>query len=61
MSLYLYKSLFQNVEYTKIKKNKEDIYLYNFKKFEKIKQICEKIDFNSYQNYLSESGIDCFN
>ena len=58
-TLYLYKGLFQNVEYTKVRKNRDEIFLYNFKG-DKIKQICEKIDFNSYKNYLSDSGIDCF-
>ena len=58
-TLYLYKSLFQNIEYTKVIKNRDEIFLYNFKG-DKIKQICEKIDFDSYKNYLSDSGIDCF-
>ena len=62
LTLYLYKSLFQNVEYTKVvKNNREEIVIYNFNKSERIKQICEKIDFNSYRNYLSSSGIDCWN
>ena len=62
MTLYLYKSLFQNVEYTKVvKNNREEIVIYNFNKSERIKQICEKIDFNSYRNYLTSSGIDCWN
>ena len=30
-------------------------------KNEKIKRICEKIDFNSYRDYLLNSGIDCWN
>ena len=61
VALYLYKSLLQNIEYTKVKKNREQIFLFNFKKDKKIKQICEKINFNSYRNYLSNSGIDCWN
>ena len=59
VTLYLYNGLFQNVNYTKIRNKKDEIFLYNFKG-EKIKQICEKIDFDSYRNYLSDSGIDCF-
>ena len=61
MTLYLYKNLFQNVKYKKVKKNREETFLYNFKKGKKIKQICEKINFNSYRNYLSNSGINCWN
>ena len=61
VTLYLYKRLFQNVKYTKIKKNRDTIFLYNFKNKDKIKQICEKIDFDSYRNYLSDTGIDCWN
>ena len=61
VTLYLYNSLFQNIEYTKVTKNKDEIFLYNFKQKDKIKQICEKIDFDSYRNFLSDSGIDCFN
>ena len=61
VTLYLYNSLFQNIEYTKVTKNKDEIFLYNFKQKDKIKQISEKIDFDSYRNFLSDSGIDCFN
>ena len=61
VTLYLYKSLFQNSEYKKIQKKREEIFLYNFKNNEKIKRICKKINFNSYRNYLLNSGIDCWN
>ena len=61
VTLFLYKRLFQNVKYTKIKKNRDKIFLYNFKHKDKIKQICQKIDFDSYRNYLSDTGIDCWN
>ena len=61
VTLYLYKRLFQNVKYTKIKNNRDKIFLYYFKHKDKIKQICEKIDFDSYRNYLSDTGIDCWN
>jgi hypothetical protein len=60
VSLYLYKSLFQNIKYTKIKKNRTDIFLYNFKDGEKVQQICEKIDFDSYRTYLANAGVDCW-
>ena len=59
-SLYLYKSLFQNIKYTKIIKNREEIFLYNFNDREKVQQICEKINFDSYRTYLANSGIDCW-
>ena len=39
---------------------KDKIFLYNFKHKNKIKQICEKIDFDSYRNYLYDAGIDCW-
>ena len=60
VSLYLYKSLFQNIQYTKIQKNREEIFLYNFKDEEKVQQICGKINFDSYRTYLANSGIDCW-
>ena len=60
VALYLYKSLFQNVKYNKIKKNREEIFLYNFKEENKVKQICEKINFNSYKDYLKNANIDCW-
>ena len=59
-SLYLYKSLFQNIKYTKIQKNREEIFLYHFKDGDKVQQICEKINFDSYRTYLTYSGIDCW-
>ena len=60
VTLYLYKSLFQNVKYTKIEKNREEIFLYNFKDEKKVKQICEKINFNSYRSYLENADVDCW-
>ena len=60
LTLYLYKSLFQNVEYTKVQKTREEIFLYNFKDEKKIKQICEKIDFDSYRSYLENANVDCW-
>ena len=60
LTLYLYKTLFQNVEYTKVQKTRDEIFLYNFKDKEKVRQICEKIDFNSYRNYFENSDVDCW-
>ena len=59
-TLYLYKTLFQTANYSRITKNREEIYLYNFNKEETIKTICNLIDFNSYQDYNKETGIDCW-
>ena len=59
-ALYLYKSLFQKVKYTKLQKTREEILLYHFKDEEKVKQICEKIDFDSYRSYLENVNIDCW-
>ena len=60
VSLYLYKSLFQNIKYTTIQKNREEIFLYNFKDEIKVREICERINFDSYRTYLKNSGIDCW-
>ena len=60
VTLYLYKSLFQNVKYSKYQKIRDEIYLFNFKDENKVKQICEKIDFESYKSYLKTSDIDCW-
>ena len=38
-TLYLYKTLFQTIKFTKIKRNREEIYLLNFNNEEKFKQI----------------------
>ena len=59
-SFYLYKSLFQNIQYKKIHKNRDEIFLYHFDENEKVKQICEKIDFPSFRNYIKRTGINCF-
>ena len=58
-SLYLYKSLFQSAHYSYIQKNREEVYLYNFND-EKVKSICSSINFKAYENYLDETGIDCW-
>ena len=34
--------------------------MYHFKDEEKVKQICEKIDFDSYRSYLENVNIDCW-
>ena len=58
-TLYLYKSLFQNVRYSKVIKDREEIFLYHFKG-EKVENICKKINFNTYRDYLQNTGIDCW-
>ena len=60
-SLYLYKTLFQNIKYKKIEKNRDEIFLYHFRKGDKVSNICKKINFNSYREYLKNTGIDCWN
>ena len=42
VTLYLYKSLFQNVRYAKVVKDRDEIFLYHFRN-EKVKNICNKI------------------
>ena len=59
VTLYLYKSLFQNVRYAKVVKDRDEIFLYHFRN-EKVKNICSKINFNSYREYLRNTGIDCW-
>ena len=58
-TLYLYKSLFQNVRYSKVIKDREEIFLYHFKG-ERVENICKKINFNTYRDYLQNTGIDCW-
>ena len=60
VTLYLYKNLFQNVKYSKVKKIRDEIYLFKFKDENRVKQICEKIDFESYKSYLKIADIDCW-
>ena len=58
-TLYLYKTLFQTIKFTKIKRNREETYLLNFNDEEKVKQICGEINFDSYNEYISNSDINC--
>ena len=58
-TLYLYKALFQAVKYNKIEKNREETYLLNFNEEDKVKDICKEINFQSYNEYITKSGIDC--
>ena len=58
-TLYLYKTLFQAIKYNKIVKKREEVYLLNFNEEDKVKNICGEINFQSYKEYLSKSGIDC--
>jgi hypothetical protein len=59
-ALYLYKALFQSTNFTIIKKEKLEVYLYHFSDEQKIKQICGNIDFSLYKDYLSKTDIDCW-
>jgi len=58
-ALYLYKSLFQNVRHSIVRKDREEIFLYHFND-KKVENICKKINFNSYRDYLKNTGIDCW-
>ena len=58
-TLYLYKALFQAIKYDIILKNREETYLMTFNEEDKVKKICEEINFQSYNEYISKSGIDC--
>ena len=58
-TLYLYKTLFQTIKFTKIKRNREETYILNFNEEEKVKQICGQINFDSYNEYISHSDINC--
>ena len=60
VTLYLYKSLFQNIRFKEIRKKREEIFLYHFRNKEKVKKVCEKINFASYRDYLRETRIDCW-
>ena len=59
-ALYLYKSLFQNMKYSIIQRDREEIFLYQFKDEEKVPNICSKINFTSYRTYLKKTGINCW-
>ena len=59
-ALYLYKTLFQSIKYSIIRKDKSELFLYHFEDENKIKKICEVIDFYAYNDYLSLTGIDCW-
>jgi len=58
-TLYLYKTLFQTIKYSIIKKNREETYILSFNDEEKVKQICGEINFDSYNEYISQSDINC--
>ena len=59
-TLYLYKTLFQYLNYTIIKKERLEVNLYHFTDETKIEQICRKIDFSIYRDYLAKTEIDCW-
>ena len=59
-TLYLYKMLFQSVNYSIIKKRREEIYLYHFNDEKKIKHICSEINFKDYKDYMEKSDINCW-
>ena len=60
ITLYLFKSLFQKVNFTKFEKEGEEIFFYHFSGEDEVKEICEKINFSSYRSYLKNSGINCW-
>ena len=59
-ALYLYKTLFQSIKYSIIRKDRAELFLYHFEDENKIKKICEVLDFSEYNDYLSLTGIDCW-
>ena len=60
-SLYLYSSLFRKLEYNVTTENSKELNEIDFSSKENIIQnICEKINFTSYLNYLDEEKINCF-
>ena len=59
-NLYLYTKILQNIEYSYYKKEGEEISLFTFSD-EKIKEICQNINFEKYLEYIkSETNIDCW-
>ena len=60
VSLYLYKSLFQNIRYSIIKKDREETFLYHFKDKIKVQNICRKINFTLYRTFLQNTEINCW-
>ena len=59
-ALYLYKTLFQTLNYSIINKNREEVFLYNFNDEQMVKNICSAINFESYHDYIKKSGINCW-
>ena len=59
-TLYLYKMLFQSINYTIIKKRREEIYLYHFNDENKINHICREINFKDYKDFMEKSDINCW-
>ena len=59
-TLYLYKSLFQTMKPSIIKKKREEVFLFNFNGEERVKNICKVINFKSYENYFEKTGINCW-
>ena len=58
-TLYLYKTLFQTIPYSRFHKNREEVYLLNFNDEKKIPKICEEIDLRTYKEYMEKSGVNC--
>ena len=58
--LYLYKTLFQSMNYTIIRRKRLEIYLYHFESETIINNICKNIDFSTYRDYLEVTGINCW-
>ena len=59
-ALYLYKTLFQTLNYSIITKNREEVFLYNFNDDQIVKNICSAINFESYHDYIKKSKINCW-
>ena len=60
-TLYLYASLFKNIEYEETDNEFKDINEIVFEKNESlVKNICEEINFSSYISYLLKENVDCW-
>ena len=61
VSLYLYKSLFQNIKYSIFQKERTETLLYHFEDKNKVQNICRKINFTLYRTFLQNTEINCWN
>ena len=60
-TLYFYGKLFNEVSFTQKLTENEDLNELYFVSENKIKEICDAINFNDYGEYLTTNGINCWN